>query len=250
MQFVTRKEWGARAPRNVSRRIYPERGGVALHWNGPGMGPCEHSECAKRVRGIQNFHMDTRKWSDIAYSLFVCPHGYVYEGRGAGVRTAANGTNDGNDRFYAVYVLAGEDDPFTDEARTGVIEAIEWLREHGNAGPQVVCHSDLKGTACPGPVIRAWVRSGTPIAPHPHKPAPPISVEVDLAKLPLLRRGSTGQIVKNLQALLVAAGRTLVIDGDFGPTTERVLREWQAAAGIGSDGICGPQTWAVLLGAH
>jgi len=36
-------------------------------------------------------------------------------------------------------------------------------------------------------------------------------------------------------------------DGDFGPGTERALKEWQAANGLVADGIAGPATLGKLL---
>jgi len=37
-----------------------------------------------------------------------------------------------------------------------------------------------------------------------------------------------------------------VADGRFGDNTLREVREFQARARIGVDGICGPQTWRAL----
>ncbi|WP_354645389.1 hypothetical protein [Kitasatospora camelliae] len=34
------------------------------------------------MRETQDEHMDGNGWADIGYSLAVCQHGYVYEGRG------------------------------------------------------------------------------------------------------------------------------------------------------------------------
>ena len=59
-----------------------------------------------------------------------------------------------------------------------------------------------------------------------------------------LRRGSTGPAVVELQKALWINPA----DGVFGPTTERVLREWQAANGLTPDGIAGPATQQKLFG--
>lgn len=103
-----------------------------------------------------------------------------------------------------------------------------------------VCLADLP-TACFGGAV--------PITDQP--PPEPTSdwTEEMLVALPTLRRGSTGQQTRNLQGLLAAAGRATDIDGTFGPGTETVLREWQTAAGLAPDGICGASTWRTLLGA-
>ena len=112
--------------------------------------------------------MDGRGWSDIAYNAIVCPHGRVFEGRGVGNMFAANGFESVNDDWYAVCYLGGKGDPFTAEAKQGVIDAVLWLREKGDAGPKVNGHRDHKATACPGDVIYRWLETARFV-----KPAPP-----------------------------------------------------------------------------
>ncbi|WP_182422036.1 N-acetylmuramidase domain-containing protein [Aureimonas sp. ME7] len=62
----------------------------------------------------------------------------------------------------------------------------------------------------------------------------------------MLRMGSKGARVRELQALLVRAGYAVKADGDFGPTTERALKGFQEARGLTADGIYGPQTETAL----
>lgn len=66
---------------------------------------------------------------------------------------------------------------------------------------------------------------------------------------PTIQRGATGQHVRDLQARLnrdYPLYSNLVVDGDFGPATERVVREFQSRAGITVDGIVGIVTWQKL----
>lgn len=174
--YVSRAEWGARAPRSRPTNFWPQRGGNAGHYEGPPMGDFPHSSCATKWRGIQSFHMNDRGWSDIAYNFGYCPHGYWYELRGLGVRSSANGTNDGNDRFYAICGLFGQGDPFTDAAKAAARRAIDHTRNHGNAGPAVVPHSAFKATACPGDPKRNWIKAGYP---DPTPNIPPVHQEDD-----------------------------------------------------------------------
>lgn len=65
---------------------------------------------------------------------------------------------------------------------------------------------------------------------------------------PTLRRGSTGDAVKQAQCYLNSSlsGEGLDVDGDFGPVTEKALRRFQGCADITVDGVCGAQTWSHL----
>lgn len=59
---------------------------------------------------------------------------------------------------------------------------------------------------------------------------------------PLLKKGSKGEAVKDLQRLLGG----LAVDGDFGPKTDAAVRAFQKANGLTVDGKVGPYTWGVL----
>lgn len=65
---------------------------------------------------------------------------------------------------------------------------------------------------------------------------------------PLLRQGSTDDMVKVLQEKLNAHGAKpkLVGDGNFGLKTEAAVKVFQKANKLTVDGIVGPQTWGAL----
>ena len=61
---------------------------------------------------------------------------------------------------------------------------------------------------------------------------------------PLLKKGSTGQAVRELQMALNALGyNTGAVDGQFGGQTESAVKNFQQDRGITADGIVGPLTW-------
>jgi GH25 family lysozyme M1 (1,4-beta-N-acetylmuramidase) len=80
-------------------------------------------------------------------------------------------------------------------------------------------------------------------------PPPPSSgtVEVNMAAVPIVKKGSTGQAVKNCQALLNAHGAHLTVDGIAGSLTDAAIRSFQGAHGLTMDGIAGVNTWSALV---
>ena len=77
-----------------------------------------------------------------------------------------------------------------------------------------------------------------------------------LVRVPFLKRGAVGTAVESAQVLLIhrgynCGGRTFLgretPDGDFGPATEKAVRDFQTKAALDIDGIVGPLTWQALL---
>lgn len=61
---------------------------------------------------------------------------------------------------------------------------------------------------------------------------------------PQLKKGSTGQAVRELQLALNALGyNTGAVDGQFGAQTESAVKQFQQDRGLTVDGIVGPLTW-------
>ena len=64
---------------------------------------------------------------------------------------------------------------------------------------------------------------------------------------PTLRMGDKGAAVRLLQEVLANKGYILVPDGEFGPLTQGMVKNYQRANGLTDDGIVGPKTWEKLL---
>jgi len=61
---------------------------------------------------------------------------------------------------------------------------------------------------------------------------------------PVLRSGSSGEAVRQLQQALKGLGYDAgAIDAHFGPRTEAAVKAFQSAQGIAVDGIVGDITW-------
>jgi N-acetyl-anhydromuramyl-L-alanine amidase AmpD len=109
---------------------------------------------------------------------------------------------------------------------------------------RVLGHRDLAATQCPAYDVAAWWREagGSRDAPPPYVPA---------VSWPLLRRGSRGAQVVQLQSALGLLGHDPgPADGIFGPRTAAAIRSFQRAAGLVVDGIVGPASWAEILRRH
>ena len=70
-------------------------------------------------------------------------------------------------------------------------------------------------------------------------------------KLKMIQKGSANAEVKAMQLLLIGYGFSCGnygADGICGVMTDNAIRAYQRAKGLEQDGICGPITWASLLG--
>ncbi|MFH8571713.1 peptidoglycan-binding protein [Streptomyces sp. NPDC017993] len=65
---------------------------------------------------------------------------------------------------------------------------------------------------------------------------------------PTLKRGSSGEAVKQAQCYLNLSmrGDRLLEDGSFGPATDAATKRFQKCAAITVDGVIGAQTWSFL----
>lgn len=73
--------------------------------------------------------------------------------------------------------------------------------------------------------------------------------EEEVYSFATIKKGSYGDAVGMMQAALnIRNGANIKLDKDFGPYTDKKLREFQKKVGIGVDGVCGHITWGKLLG--
>lgn len=192
LKLVTRTSWGARRPKSLTRKEL--NSASTGHWHGTkvtvsGQGEWDHKYCASLVRGVQNFHMDTRGWSDIAYNFVECPHGYTFEGRGLDIINAANGTNAGNRSSHAICALSGEGNTFKMEEKIGFKAAVQYIAEKTGAPNTAIGHRDHKATACPGNERYDWIHKGMPVD---QLPTPPQGDDDEMK--PRLVRAPTGAV--------------------------------------------------------
>ncbi len=110
------------------------------------------------------------------------------------------------------------------------------------------CSKTVKRDILPG--TPRWTHFGIPAGLYTTEELREVGIDVTQAQnTPTLRRGDSGDSVKEMQELLNELGWHLEPDGKFGPATETAVKAFQKAVGLKEDGICGPKTWDVLRGA-
>lgn len=175
MDYVDRGEWGARPPKQPYTGI-ASSSGLAIHHVGAHAKPPESVEAAKsRLRGIQNYHMDTKGWNDIAYGWAVSA-GRIFRLRGWGV---IDGADTGAGRLMHSVCWLGDGNDYTPtEADKAAINAVvaEHARLYPGAASTVLGHRDINSTDCPGNQLYAWLQNGRPGA----VPPPPSQEEDEM----------------------------------------------------------------------
>jgi peptidoglycan hydrolase-like protein with peptidoglycan-binding domain len=131
---------------------------------------------------------------------------------------------------------------------------LQWLAAHGpsfgfwNSVKSEAWHWPyFPGDDIPGVVLD--MEGNGMVRLQPAVPLDPKRREAYYKTLPLdgvLSKGSRGPGVEAVQWALTRAGIPAGIDGDFGPGTERAVKEFQAASKLTVDGLVGSMTWAKL----
>lgn len=250
MKLITRSDLGWP---DSAAADWPSAKGVKVHYEGTPVHIADHNGCIQEWQNIRASHLANKAegYVDVAYNFAACKHGYVLEGRGLRKKTGANGNQTLNGDHYSVVAFVGDEGDVqpTPEMLNALRDAIEYMQANG-AGGEIKGHRDGYATSCPGQPLYDWVCSG---APRPGGAPSPVPAPAPTPNHPwpgqYVSRGSSGDIVRTIQARLAQRGWTIGVDGDFGPQTDRVIRQFQAEKNLGVDGVVGPKTWAALWNA-
>lgn len=189
------------------------------------------------IRGIYQFHTQSRGWCDIGYNFIVDRFGRIYEGRYGGVDRAVIGAHAGgfNTGSTGVSILGDHGStPVPTAARSALVRLLAWkLGHHGidprtrisatsggssrySAGtvvdlPAIAGHRDVSSTACPGeqaydllPRLRIDVQAEQ-LATRPH-PLPGWQPDADSPRL---------AAVTSFGGLHPAGGQPSIPDGPY-----------------------------------
>lgn len=165
VDYLPRSAWNARPPNGGPGALTVSRvEGAVIHWPGTGSTSVIHSYAAvaSALRGWQNYHMDERGWSDIAYQVAVDQAGRAWTLRGLRTQSGANGNEDLNERYGAILLVlvTGEQPTAAMKATTRAV--IADFRKIYPGGTAIRPHSAVRpdGTDCPGDAARACIARG------------------------------------------------------------------------------------------
>lgn len=243
MNIISRDQWGASPWVNQPDTVPDsERTEFYIHYDGATWITRTGNSIPK---AIESEHLGNG-WSGIGYHFVVSQAGEIFEGRGWDLQGAHCPNH--NRSAIGVQIAVGGDQEPTKEALSAARALYDFACQKYGRALEKHGHRDGFATDCPGAKLYAWVQGGmqvdTPVqvpspAPTPNHPWPGVYVQ----------RGSRGDMVRTVQARLSARGWAIGVDGDFGPQTDRVVRQFQAEKGLGADGIVGPKTWNALWNA-
>lgn len=150
--------WGQRTPKCREPNPIVHDCTLFIHYSDSrGEGIDKKGEPRNAIHNIQNFHMDTRGWCDIAYSyvLFqqrgIFRRPLVFKGRGFNAVPASQyGHNTGN---ISVCVVADG----SERVKRSTYRALAYLVRRSPA-LRVLGHKDVNPTSCPGPYLYSKVK--------------------------------------------------------------------------------------------
>lgn len=288
LRIVTRAEWGARSPKSTPTKVtLSTRMATCVHHDGPTPVVVHtFAEACLRIRADQNYHMDGQHWNDIGYNYLVISapgypdiDGLIFEGRGRDV-VGAHCLN-WNTPWIGIQVAIGGDQKPSAAALSSVRLLHDTFTAAAGHTLAKKVHSDGFNTACPGPILKAWVHSGMPVTipiPVPPTPKPPVPVPPKPVPTPTHNVAQVKAVQKAIRVTIdgkfgsgSATAATAVIrknksdikylqarvgatqDGAWGPKSEKAwvntIKSLQTAIHVTPDGAWGPKStaaWAVF----
>lgn len=164
-KFVTRRElgWGPTPAGRATTNL-----GMIAHYNGgrTNLASKTHSACVSYWKNCRTQHIRGNGWLDVGYAYFVCPHGYIFEGRTvnhvqAAEAPTAGKLQGGNTRYVAVTFAGGEGERPTKDQIDAWHRLRDWLQKNYGVRDAVHGHRDFTHTSCPGSILYAMTNDGT-----------------------------------------------------------------------------------------
>jgi len=199
------------------------------------------------INDVHNYHKNSNGWAGIGYNYWIAFDGTIYEGRGMNVGAHVGGHN--SHTIGIGYQGDFSSQKMTDAQLKSGIELNKWLiGKFPNVGKNdIIGHSDLASTACPGRNFRmSELKKGV----KGELSSPSWTKVSGSWTGQTLGNGEYGKPIRELQTKLYENKPRYLkkgdIDGYFGSTTEKAVREYQKDNGLDIDGLAGKQVYKSL----
>ena len=157
-EVITRAQWGAEPLKDNHDPMERVRR-ITLHHTAT-LPKMEARTDRDLVKGVQNFHRNTRGWADIGYHWLIGRDGNVYEGRALTIQGAhAGGGNNVENLGISVVGNFTEELPKEGQLATVRLFLEEQMAKYDVAAGEVYGHRDFKPTECPGGALYAWLEN-------------------------------------------------------------------------------------------
>lgn len=136
---------------------------VTIHHSAMYFRDTRPAACATQIQQIQREHMRGRGYGDIGYHFLIDPSGRIWEGREMKYQ-GAHALGDNNVANIGICVLGnfmrgrngqGPTPQQVDSMQRLVLQLMQRYRFGADA---ILCHSDLRATECPGPLMEGLVQ--------------------------------------------------------------------------------------------
>ncbi|XP_063910881.1 peptidoglycan-recognition protein SB1-like [Zophobas morio] len=171
--IISRSDWGARAPRQrTNLREVPPPYVVVHHTEDPVVCTTKDA-CKRKVKNIQNYHMDDPKhrWDDIGYNFLIGGDGNVYEGRGWG-RFGSHARRF-NGKSIGIALIGAFTNTTPSQTQLNALKdllACGTEKNYIRSNYHMIGHRQEKDTSCPGDrlynEISTWPHFDSSIRPH------------------------------------------------------------------------------------
>jgi hypothetical protein len=157
-----RSAWNARAADRANVEPMTPIRRLTVHHSALYFRDTRPATCAAQIQLIQNDHMRNRGYGDIGYHFLIDPAGRIWQGRELRWQGAhASGRNNVGNVGICVLgnFVRGRNGHGPTAAQVQSLRLLTRavMQRYGFGPDGIYCHSDLKATDCPGPLMEAVV---------------------------------------------------------------------------------------------
>ena len=173
-RFYPRSAWTDHGPaRPLTPFNIAAAAGLAVHWPGTTTDDYDGAQLptlaatVRRLRAWRDYHVEVKRWADIAYQVAIDQAGRIIVLRGLSNRSAANGNEPANEHYGAVLLILGDQERPSPSMLLGfhTFYVQAWRARGGDPNVRthdyVRRHYGLGGTDCPGPIVSGLIKAGT-----------------------------------------------------------------------------------------